>query len=1058
MPLKKKKEAYEQALEYQSIHLDAMEGLINCYKADSNLSSTDYLNLCKRIISTYTYYPQAMVELLGLVSGQVTDSAEVVQLDVLKTNALLKASKATAKQTSNVSACKEWANKYLGNENTDLASVSFDGEHAGSIVLNPKYDESEIRVRYSLDGGNSWTETNNHVITLTEQERSRITAENDIQVGLIGTDEVFVIDIKQGETVLASKIYNNDYENLLIGAIDNLQFSLDDGATWCDYVGGLENGIRIEGHQVVKVRYKAHSVYLQGPEEQFTFKEDTDTETRKYVQLKHVTMEAYSTQQSTNKDHAAVNFIDGNYNTAWHTKYGVTDPDKFYTVSFDKVRYITSLEYTPGGSSNGRLKSADVYTSLDGNTWTKSGSVTNLQNNANVKIINLDAPTACKYVKLVATETHGNSSGETNMYFSGRMLNFFEDATKVYVAQPTIEYSTTEPTNQDVTAKLLLPDGCTIVGDNTHVFKDNGTYTFKYIDVNGAEQLVEAKVSCIDRVAPTVEIEYSTTSPTNQDVVASIKSTSEDVTFISKESYTFQSNGEYTFEFKDKAGNVGTAKAVVTWIDKEAPKADVVYSTKELTKDCVTVTLDNFSEEVEIVNNDGKATYVFEENGTFEFIIRDKAGNETKIPVAVNNIYTGTPNVSVSYSVETLTNKDVVVTIEGLKEHEYVVNNDGKNSYVFKENGTFEFIIGDKVGNEVKVPVAVHWIDKKVPTATVQYDITNWTNQKVTASLTNISEEVTFISQESYVFEDNGEYTFEFVDKAGNKGTATATVNWIDKTKEEEEVIFSEEKETSKPVTVSLNIDLSKVEILNNNGSAEYTFVSNGRFVFRLRLIDTGYEFDYPVEVSWIKEGEPPVINGGNESTGTQNTDKGSESTGIPNTDKGSESTKKPNTNSGTISTNKPQSSTGNVPSTDYVANNNSSTNSNSSGSSTNTGNISTNNNASVNGNTLLHVTLQETTKNSNETTNNRNGETETSKEEYILEEIAEKDNEKSVETTEKSEESTNSTEDKTTEVANNNAEEEKNHSNNIIVPVSITACGIGLVGLIVWIKRLLSK
>ena len=69
---------------------------------------------------------------------------------------------------------------------------------------------------------------------------------------------------------------------------------------------------------------------------------------------------------------------------------------------------------------------------------------------------------------------------------------------------------------------------------------------------------------------------------------------------------------------------------------------------------------------------------------------------------------------------------------------------------------------------------------------------------------------------------------------------------------------------------MSLNIDLSKVEILNNNGSAEYTFVSNGRFVFRLRLIDTGYEFDYPVEVSWIKEGEPPVINGGNESTGTQ--------------------------------------------------------------------------------------------------------------------------------------------------------------------------------------------
>jgi len=443
-----KKSCYKKALELQNINLDAWEGLINCYKAE-NADSSIFLELAKGVISSYNYYPQTMVELLGYIDDNITDSNHIAQLDILKNNALLRAAQATPKESTNVGMTKQLANHYLNNgQSTELATFSFDGENANKIVLNSRYEDSNIRVRYSFDGGTNWKESNEHIITLTQDELNSITAEDDIQVGLVGTNEVHIIDILAGKTVSNSTIYKNDLENLLIGDVDNLQFSLDEGQTWCDYIGGLEDGIRIEGNVRAKVRYKAHGQYLAGREDVFTFNTDTDTDTRKYVQLKNVKLESYSTQQSSGINHAAANFIDGNANTAWHTRFNYRDPDKHYRVSFDKERYITSLEYTPGGQ-NGRIKNADVYTSLDGETWVKSGSVTGLANNTSVKTIDLDEATKCKYLTLVPTETYGNSDGERNMYASGKMLNFFEDTTIIDEEIPPVEEEQ-PPTEEEV--------------------------------------------------------------------------------------------------------------------------------------------------------------------------------------------------------------------------------------------------------------------------------------------------------------------------------------------------------------------------------------------------------------------------------------------------------------------------------------------------------------------------------------------------------------------------------------------------------------------------------
>ena len=53
-------------------------------------------------------------------------------------------------------ACREIARALLSSDKVDLASFSFDGENAGMIVMNSKYDDYNFQVQYSLDGGNTW--------------------------------------------------------------------------------------------------------------------------------------------------------------------------------------------------------------------------------------------------------------------------------------------------------------------------------------------------------------------------------------------------------------------------------------------------------------------------------------------------------------------------------------------------------------------------------------------------------------------------------------------------------------------------------------------------------------------------------------------------------------------------------------------------------------------------------------------------------------------------------------------------------------------------------------
>ena len=563
-----KEEVYNKALEVLDINLDSFEAILNLYKQKGDqVTSANWLEFAKRVISTYTYYPMAMTDLLRVINPYL-NREDTIEVDILKTEALNKALNATDNEVLQSGACREIARALLGSDKVDLASFSFDGENAGMIVMNSKYDDYNFQVQYSLDGGNTWGTSLEHKIVLSKKQIDSITADNDIQVKISGSNQVFTIDILEGENISSKTLAMNDDEDSFVGKTEFLEYSIDNGKTW----KAFDSDTRITGNQAVLARYRAHGVYLSGDSTEYNFTENNDKE-KKYVYVKDI---SYVSSGSSQGGYAAKNMIDASPFTTWHTTWGQVAKDKTYVVSFNEVKYLSQITYDPADGVNGRIKSAKVYVSLDGQEWTLAGEKTNMANNTARKELVLDESLPAKFVKIEATETYGNGEGP-NKYVSGRRFNYYEDTTKIY-KDPSIEYSVTSLTNKDVVATLQLPSGFKAVGESTYTFDKNGEHTFTYKDLNNKEKTIEAKVSWIDKEVPTATVEYDITEKTEFAVKATLKDFSkENVKVLNGDedgSHTFTKNGEFTFMIQDEAGNIGYVTAKVTWITAKDTEVD----------------------------------------------------------------------------------------------------------------------------------------------------------------------------------------------------------------------------------------------------------------------------------------------------------------------------------------------------------------------------------------------------------------------------------------------------------------------------------------------------
>ena len=855
----KQEQIYREAIDAQSINLDAWAGLVKLYLS-SNKTEEEYYNLAKEMMENLKCFPFTLYNLAETIKHKFTTDAYKFKYTILLTRILTEGKNYQGTEVLQPSLTRTLASSLLGSLDTKLADFSFDGADAGKIKLGSRFDGSTVRWDYSLDGKNTWNELftgengGRHEVQLSAEQIASITSENDIYVHIVGVnyseENLYKIDILESAG-LPSTLYANDKENRMIAVNLSTQWRYTENDPWTSYSQASPD---LTGNKTVQLRQGATGTRLASKDPvTFTFTQNNDPDTRKYIPVSHLSMHSVSTEAVSNGG-AARNAIDANYNTRYHSAWNGTDTNRFMVIKLDKPVYLSAVEFVPAGGGNGRINDGTIYGSMDGENWEvltrRTGITYASQANTNelaeryTQSFDIPTPKEVQYVKIVADRTNGN-------WFAARAFNFYEDITKNPNPTASIGYSTTEKTNEPVIARLTNPS-TKITITNNH----------------------------------------------------------------GKDTYVFTENGEFTFEFEDEKGNKGTATAKVNWIDKKEPTADVKYKLSDDKK--LMAVLDNISEDVYLLDKNNKKTnYVEVQNGKVVNIsYLDEQGNVYKIAELDENgvtkkiTYSNTTGKldDVKYYITSFENGNVTERLafdnegnsltltneqlEDLKKLEEIRSN--PLEFYLERNEEYEFRLLDAANNIAYKNIKVDYIDNdtKVLASDITYSTTVLTNQDVTATInTYIVDEngkngsVKILNNNgnnTYTFEKNGEFTFEYAEDEKNatedttestiEDTAeneeeneekldkevkshTAKVDWIDKVVPTAQIQYST-RENAEKIVVTLVNESEEITITNNGTSREYTFTENGEFTFEFQD-KAGNKGTATAKVDWMNKEEP---------------------------------------------------------------------------------------------------------------------------------------------------------------------------------------------------------
>ncbi|MBD5391084.1 hypothetical protein HDR67_03675 [bacterium] len=465
--LKAQETLYEKALKTQILNLDAWYGLVQTYKANSAKTAENFVNLAKRIGDTYYNHPVAMHCLFKLF-GVKTNIAEVdaaltsplfnSQLKTIEINTLAKT------KTSGSTAAKSKVNYLLGNVDLSVADFSFDGENAGCIVWSNSYSDSSFAWKYSLDGKKTWkevvfNENDSHAYPLSEKELATISTDNDIYVYIVGAspDDAYRIDVAAKPT-MPDTLYANDWENRVMGVDGTYEWryctstisETDSEITYTPTTGWIsyaEASPNCSGDKIIEVRLKGTAKKPASDGKIFIFTADTDTAERKYISVNYLSMVEFSTEsQDAKRPNYAINAIDGNAKTYWHTDYtvsiknpGVDEKGEnkpyapaYLIIKLDVPRYISGLEFVQTQyNSNFSIfaKNVTVYVSEDGKKWKEAGKREGFEEIDDLKVIPFTETVYGQYVKLVMDDLYETNTND-GVFTTVSMINLYEDTTK----------------------------------------------------------------------------------------------------------------------------------------------------------------------------------------------------------------------------------------------------------------------------------------------------------------------------------------------------------------------------------------------------------------------------------------------------------------------------------------------------------------------------------------------------------------------------------------------------------------------------------------------------
>ena len=386
------------------------------------------------------------------------------------------------------------------------------------------------------------------------------------------------------------------------------------------------------------------------------------------------------------------------------------------------------------------------------------------------------------------------------------------------VTAPEVEvkYSTTETTHDTVTVtvksneKLKEVKGWTLSEDKlilTKEYTDNTEETLIIYDLAGNERKIPIRIANIDKVELEAKVEYSTTEATKGTVKVTIKANKkikqvegwtldEAGVTLTK---TYAQNAEEVVELQDLTGNKVKVNIKINNIDTTVPQVEVKYSTTEVTKKKVTVTIVANEKLQELEGwklSEDKLTLTkdYYKNVEEEITILDLVGNKRTIPIKITNIDMVELEAEVKYSTTELTRETVKVTIKANKDIQsvegWILEEDGETlTKVYTQNKKEEVTICDFAGNEKKVTITISNIDTTAPEVEVKYSTTKTTTENVTVEIV-ANEQITGIEGWSLssdkttltkTYSQNKEEEVTIYDLAGNSRKVSIKVNNIEK-------------------------------------------------------------------------------------------------------------------------------------------------------------------------------------------------------------------------------------------------------------------------------------
>ena len=444
--------------------------------------------------------------------------------------------------------------------------------------------------------------------------------------------------------------------------------------------------------------------------------------------------------------------------------------------------------------------------------------------------------------------TFTDEAGNTNTY------NYSIDATAPTV---NVAYNPSSTTNQDVTATITSDEelqeieGWTKVSatEFTKVYTENTTESIIVKDLIGNSATAEISIDFIDKIAPTVELSYSTTDVTNQDITVTLTSNEElqeleGWTKVSAAEFTklYSENTTETITVLDLVGNQATVDISIANIDRVAPEVSVSYNNTNPTNGDVTATITSDKDLQDIEGwtkvSATEFTKTYEENTNESVEVKDLAGNTATANIEITNIDKTAPEINVTYSTEDPTNVSVVATISSNEDIQDVEGWSKVSATEFTKefayNATETITVSDLLGNTATVSVEITNIDKTAPVVSISsYSTTEPTNGDVVVTITSdekLQETDGWAatdSQNTYskTYTANTNEIVTVYDLAGNSASVNVVITNIDKIAPTLNTSYSNTNPTNQNVlvTITSDEDIQDIEGWTKVSATEFT-------------------------------------------------------------------------------------------------------------------------------------------------------------------------------------------------------------------------------------------